>query len=175
MKRLLFGITWNFLFVFSIPGFHLTDLRSEIPDGQWLSGKFPIKNWWTYNGAAAGETSDHPSMAFHFLSNGEAEFFMTIKTVKGKCLAEELVYKKGRVVPDSRNSAFIFYPLEGNYRNFYSCSPSLNVNRSTIGDEMHPVKFYWGMKKDKKGQQLLGIRFDPDPASAVTYFHHVSW
>ena len=175
MKRLLCGITWNFIFFFSGPGIDSSYLRNEILDGQWQSGSFPIKKWWTYNGTTAGETSDHPSMAFHFLTNGEAEFFMTVRTVRNKCVAEELVYKKGRIMNDKSGSAFIFYPHEGNYRNFYSCTPSLNVNRSTGGEEMHPVKFYWSLKKDKKGRQVLAIRFDSDPGSAVSYFRQSTW
>lgn len=164
MKRIIMGISLTLLFAFS---------EKDFLDGQWISGNFPIKKWWTYNGPA--EIKDQPSMAFHFFSNGEAEFFMTIRTARQKCVAEELVYKKGKVIIDRKNSAFIFYPAEGNYRTFYSCNPDLNMNRSTIGEEMSPVKFYYSIKKDKKGEQILAIRFDPDPASAVSYFKKTRW
>lgn len=164
MKRFLMGLSLNFLLAF---------YAEEPLEGQWLSGDFPIKKWWTYNGT--GESKERPSMAFHFFNNGEAEFFMTIRTVKQRCIAEELVYKKGNIVIDRKNSAFIFYPAEGNYRTFYSCNPGLNMNRSTIREEMAPLKFYYSLKKGKKGEPVLGIRFDSDPVSAVSYFKKTRW
>lgn len=152
--------------------------RSETPDalvGKWLNGTFAMSNWWTYDGKNYVGNPYSRSTAFNFSKNGDAEFFLVIKTHTGTCSTEGFTYMKGTVKFDNTNQSFTFYPQRGNYRGFYSCSSGSNFDRTATRDELTPSVYYWTKETDTNGQQWLVIRFSADPGTAGSYFKITNW
>ena len=56
--------------------------------GKWLNGTFSMSNWWSYDGKKYIGNPYSRSVAFNFSENGEAEFFLVIKTHTGYCSTE---------------------------------------------------------------------------------------
>jgi len=109
-------------------------------------------------------------VAFNFSENGEAEFFLIIKTHTGYCNTEAFTYQKGRVKFNDADQSFTIYPDKGNYRGFYSCAAGSNFDRAAKPEELKAATYYWTMEKDASGQEWMVVRFSQDRTSAGSYF-----
>jgi hypothetical protein len=143
--------------------------------GKWLNGTFSMSNWWTYDGKKYIGNPYTRSVAFNFTENGEAEFFLIIKTHTGYCSTEAFTYQKGRVKFNDGDQSFTIYPDKGNYRGFYSCAAGSNFDRAAKPEELKAATYYWTMEKDASGQEWMVIRFSPDRTAAGSYFKQTSW
>ena len=152
----------------------LSKIPAELA-GKWLNGTFSMSNWWSYDGKKYLGNPYTRSVAFNFSENGEAEFFLAIKTNTGYCSTEGFTYHKGTVKFDEANQSFTFYPAKGNYRGFYSCASGSNFDRAARAEELKPTTYYWTMEKDNNGQPMLVIRFSPDKSTAGSYFKPTTW
>lgn len=143
--------------------------------GKWLNGTFSMSNWWSYDGKKYIGNPYSRSVAFNFLSTGETEFFLVIKTHTGYCSTEAFTYHKGVVQFNEANHSFTVTPQKGNYRGFYSCAAGSNFDRPAKPEELKPTTYYWSFEKDENNQQWLVIRFSPDKSSAGSYFKQTTW
>lgn len=152
--------------------------RSEVPDalvGNWLSGTFAMSDWWSYDGSQYEGNPYSQSVAFKFLKNGDAEFFLALASFDGACRTEAFTYLKGTVKFDEANHSFTLYPQQGNYRGFYSCSPSRNFDRPAQKSELNASVFYYTIETDTNGKEWMVIRFTDDPTETGTYFQITTW
>jgi hypothetical protein len=169
------------LFSFAAPAAGVTANQSDpgkVPPeltGKWLNGSFSMSNWWSYDGKKYIGNPYSRSVAFNFTENGEAEFFLVIKTHTGYCATEAFTYHKGRVKFNEADQSFTVYPESGNYRGFYSCAAGSNFERPAKKEELKPTTYYWSFEKDEYKQQYLVIRFSPDKSSPGSYFKSTSW
>lgn len=152
--------------------------RTEVPDelvGSWLSGSFAMSNWWSYNGSQYAGNPYTRSVAFKFDKNGTAEFYLAIATFNGSCRTEGFTYFKGTVAFDEGAQSFTFHPQKGNFRGFYSCSPTSNFNRPATASELNADTYYFSFWTDTNGKTWLLTRFTSDPNETPTYFQAASW
>ena len=143
--------------------------------GKWLNGSFSMSNWWSYDGKKYIGNPYTRSVAFNLTADGEAEFFLVIKTHTGYCSTEAFTYQKGNVKVNEADQSFTIYPSKGNYRGFYSCASGSNFDRPAKKEELKPTTYYWSFEKTGNGQQWLVIRFSPDKSSAGSYFKTTEW
>ncbi len=143
--------------------------------GKWLNGSFSMSNWWSYDGKKYIGNPYTRSVAFNFTENGEAEFFLVIKTHTGYCSTEAFTYQKGKIRVNELDQSFTIYPDKGNYRGFYSCARSSNFDRPAKKEELKPTTYYWSFEKTEDGQQWLVIRFSQDKSAAGSYFKTSNW
>jgi hypothetical protein len=143
--------------------------------GKWLNGTFSMSNWWSYDGKKYIGNPYSRSVAFNFSANGEAEFFLIIKTHTGYCSTEAFTYQKGKVTFNEANQSFTVTPEKGNYRGFYSCASGSNFDRPAKQEELKPSTYYWSFETNEYNQRHLVIRFSPDKSSAGSYFKPTTW
>jgi hypothetical protein len=143
--------------------------------GKWLNGTFSMSEWWSYDGKKYLGNPYSRSVAFTFSANGEAEFFLVIKTNSGYCTTEGFTFQKGNVVFDEAAQSFTLAPASGNYRGFYSCAASSNFDRPAKPEELKPATYYWSFETDDYGKKWLVIRFSPDKTAPGSYFKLSDW
>jgi hypothetical protein len=152
--------------------------NSSIPAelvGKWLNGSFSMTEWWSYDGKKYMGNPYTRSVAFNISKDGNAEFFLVIKTNTGYCSTEAFTFLQGTVSFNEAEHSFTLTPSKGNYRGFYSCAPKSNFNRPAKHDELRPTKYYWTMETDTNGQRCMVIRFQPGTESAGSYFKPTTW
>ncbi|MBX3241878.1 MAG: hypothetical protein KIT80_12895 [Chitinophagaceae bacterium] len=152
--------------------------KTETPSflrGQWLNGNFAMSQWWTYDGQYVGNPYQS-SRAFTFKPNGEAEFFQVIKTHTGACATEAFSYFKGTTAFDVQEKTLTFYPRQGNFRGFYSCSSGQNFNRDAARNELNTIKLYYEEVTDSEGQKWMVTSFTKNaPDTEKNHFRLTNW
>ncbi|RYG03932.1 MAG: hypothetical protein EOO02_07305 [Chitinophagaceae bacterium] len=143
--------------------------------GKWLNGTFSMSNWWSYDGKKYIGNPYTQSVAFDFSGNGEAQFYLAIKTHTGYCSTEAFTYLKGKLTFNEADHSFTLQPDKGTYRGFYSCAPGSNFERPAKQTELKPTTYYWSIEKNDKNESQLVIRFKPDTDAPKSYFKPTSW
>jgi hypothetical protein len=143
--------------------------------GKWLNGTFSMSNWWSYDGKKYIGNPYTRSVAFDFSGNGEAQFYLAIKTHTGYCSTEAFTFLKGKLKINEAEQSFTLVPDKGNYRGFYSCASGSNFERPAKPEELKPTTYYWSVEKNEQNEPQLIIRFSPDPNAPKNYFKPASW
>lgn len=129
--------------------------------GRWMYGNFSINNFWTYDGKYAGKPYEQ-AMLFDFKPNGEYEQYVINALGSYGCRTKAFTYYKGKVKVDEDHGSFTLTPTGGNYRGFYSCTPSSNFKLDAKASELKPATYYYEIEKGKGGKPQMHIRFDED-------------
>lgn len=117
--------------------------RSAVPDelvGYWLNGTSSITNFWGYNGAYQGAAYEL-ALGYQFYKDGRAREYFYYTNTSYNCRSQVLGYKEGTVEIDLENNTIKFYPADGNYRSYNTCSSSQNGATKIYGaSELYPAK-----------------------------------
>lgn len=153
-----------------IPGGHIP---SEAV-GKWMYGSFAMSDFWSYDGQYQGKPFEL-AVVFDFKSNGTYEqYFMAGSRDYNGCRTEAFTYEKGTVDFNEAAGTFTTKAASGNYRGFYSCIPSKNINRPMKESELKTKTYYYEIKTGSNGQRNIVVRFNAGDTNTST-FRPTSW
>lgn len=121
--------------------------------GKWSYGVFSPTTFWDYNGKYSGNAYQQ-ALVFEFHANGTYEEYVINSTTSYHCRTEAYSFFKGNIKVDEANHTFVITPTSGNYRGFYACAPSSNINRDARKEELKQEKMAYQVEAGKKAIKL---------------------
>ncbi|NID12888.1 hypothetical protein [Fibrivirga algicola] len=142
--------------------------------GKWMYGSFSMSDFWSYDGRNLGKPFEL-AVVFDFKASGTYEkYFVAAAQDYSSCRTEAFTYEKGRVDFNEAERSFTTTPTEGQYRGYYSCIPSKNVNRPMEKSELKIQTYYYELKTGSNGKPTIVVRFNKDDTNTSTFLP-TSW
>ena len=145
----------------------------ETAVGKWMYGSFAMSEFWSYDGQYQGNPFEL-AVVFDFKNDGTYEKYFMASARDYSCTTQAFTYEKGSVNFDEAAGTFTTTPVKGNYRGFYSCVPSKNINRDMKESELKPQKYYYEVTTGSNGQRNIVVRFKETDTNTST-FRPTNW